>query len=169
MGQVLLLSGEAGHWEVTFAARAQRTHDGGCVYAVGILLFALLPAQCVIPRDRAYTAVPPLAPRRHGRGEAAQAGNVVGALWLCAGGGRSRCSPRCSRSPALIMLPSLTLTPQRQKQKTLEALLTWILKEAESQPVCFIMEDLHWIDPSTLGIPQPADQSGAYGPRALSS
>ena len=46
--------------------------------------------------------------------------------------------------------PSLPLTPEQQKQKTLETLLTWLLKEAERQPVCMIMEDLHWGDASTL-------------------
>ncbi|MDA2919106.1 TOMM system kinase/cyclase fusion protein [Desulfobacterota bacterium AH_259_B03_O07] len=42
------------------------------------------------------------------------------------------------------------LTPQRQKQKTLEALIEWLFREAENQPVIRIVEDLHWIDPSTL-------------------
>ena len=46
--------------------------------------------------------------------------------------------------------PPLTLTPQRQRQKTLEALLAWLCAEAMRQPVLFIVEDLHWIDPSTL-------------------
>jgi len=46
--------------------------------------------------------------------------------------------------------PPLTLTPEQQKQKTLEALLAWLLIEATRQPVLFIVEDLHWIDPSTL-------------------
>jgi class 3 adenylate cyclase/tetratricopeptide (TPR) repeat protein len=46
--------------------------------------------------------------------------------------------------------PPLTLTPQRQRQKTLEALLTWLMQETERQPVLFVMEDLHWVDPSTL-------------------
>jgi len=46
--------------------------------------------------------------------------------------------------------PPLTLTPQRQKQKTMEALLTWLLALTEQQPVLFVVEDLHWIDPSTL-------------------
>ena len=46
--------------------------------------------------------------------------------------------------------PPLTLTPERQKQKTLEALLAWLLAETEQQPVLFIVEDLHWVDPSTL-------------------
>lgn len=48
------------------------------------------------------------------------------------------------------LYPPLNLTPQRQKQKTLDALLTWLLKEAEQQPLLVMMEDLHWVDPSTL-------------------
>lgn len=46
--------------------------------------------------------------------------------------------------------PPLTLTPQRQKQKILEALVTWLVKEAERQPVLVVVEDVHWVDPSTL-------------------
>ena len=46
--------------------------------------------------------------------------------------------------------PPLTLTPQRQRQKTLEALLAWLCAEATRHAVLFIVEDLHWIDPSTL-------------------
>src|SRR5262249_49941069 len=46
--------------------------------------------------------------------------------------------------------PPLTLTPQRQKQKTLDVLLTWLLGLTKHQPALFIVEDLHWIDPSTL-------------------
>ncbi len=44
----------------------------------------------------------------------------------------------------------LSLTPQRQKQKTLEILQASFLRQAEKQPVYFVMEDLHWTDPSTL-------------------
>jgi class 3 adenylate cyclase/predicted ATPase len=46
--------------------------------------------------------------------------------------------------------PPLTLTPQRQKQKTHEAILAWLLATAAEQPLRFVMEDLHWADPSTL-------------------
>jgi class 3 adenylate cyclase/tetratricopeptide (TPR) repeat protein len=46
--------------------------------------------------------------------------------------------------------PPLSLSPQKQKQKTLEALVRWLLHEAEHQPVRFDLEDLHWADPSTL-------------------
>jgi predicted ATPase/class 3 adenylate cyclase len=46
--------------------------------------------------------------------------------------------------------PPLTLSPQRQKQKTQEALITWLLAETAPQPVLAVWEDLHWADPSTL-------------------
>jgi predicted ATPase len=44
----------------------------------------------------------------------------------------------------------LTLSPIQQKQKTMHALLTTLLRIAAQQPVLFVMEDLHWVDPSTL-------------------
>jgi tetratricopeptide (TPR) repeat protein len=44
----------------------------------------------------------------------------------------------------------LALSPEQQKQKTLHALLTILLRIAAQQPVLFVMEDLHWVDPTTL-------------------
>ena len=44
----------------------------------------------------------------------------------------------------------LTMSPEQQKQKTLHALLTILLRIAAQQPVLFVMEDLHWVDPTTL-------------------
>jgi class 3 adenylate cyclase/DNA-binding winged helix-turn-helix (wHTH) protein/tetratricopeptide (TPR) repeat protein len=57
---------------------------------------------------------------------------------------------------SLLSLPlsdryaSPQLTPQRQRQETLQALLALLLAHAAQRPVLFIVEDLHWIDPSTL-------------------
>jgi len=57
---------------------------------------------------------------------------------------------------ALLSLPlgtdyaPLTLSPEQQKQQTLHTLLTILLRIAAQQPVLFVMEDLHWVDPSTL-------------------
>jgi predicted ATPase len=57
---------------------------------------------------------------------------------------------------ALLSLPlaaddaALTWSPEQQKQKTLQALLTILLRIAVQQPVLFIMKDLHWVDPTTL-------------------
>jgi predicted ATPase len=44
----------------------------------------------------------------------------------------------------------LTLSPQRQRQKTLETIVAILLELAAQQPVLFIVEDLHWTDPTTL-------------------
>jgi class 3 adenylate cyclase/predicted ATPase len=46
--------------------------------------------------------------------------------------------------------PPLTIAPERQKQRTLEALVAWVRAEAARQPTLLIVEDLHWLDPSTL-------------------
>lgn len=45
--------------------------------------------------------------------------------------------------------PPLNLTPQRQKEKTFEAIVALLLALAAEQPLLFIVEDLHWADPST--------------------
>ncbi|MBI3796326.1 MAG: AAA family ATPase, partial [Deltaproteobacteria bacterium] len=80
-------------------------------------------------------------------------------------GGQTRSVSPLSRPPqsdpvplfaALLSLPlpahypRLTLTPQKQKEKTQQAVLTLLLQEAERQPVRFDVEDVHWADPSTL-------------------
>src|SRR5436309_7827245 len=57
---------------------------------------------------------------------------------------------------ALLSLPlpadyaPVTVSPEQQKQQTLHVLLTIRRRIAAQQPVLFVMEDLHWVDPSTL-------------------
>ena len=58
---------------------------------------------------------------------------------------------------ALLSLPvpedryaPIKITPQRQRQKTLEMLVTMLVEESVRQPFFFIIEDLHWTDPTTL-------------------
>lgn len=46
--------------------------------------------------------------------------------------------------------PSLQLSPQRQKQRTLEVLMEQLESLAAGQPVLAIYEDLQWADPSTI-------------------
>jgi class 3 adenylate cyclase/predicted ATPase len=46
--------------------------------------------------------------------------------------------------------PALDLTPRRQKDLTIDALSRQVLTFARTNPVLFIIEDAHWIDPSTL-------------------
>src|SRR5262249_35837178 len=45
---------------------------------------------------------------------------------------------------------ALTVTPQQQKQQMLDALVAWMVAEAERQPALVTWEELHWADPTTL-------------------
>ncbi len=42
------------------------------------------------------------------------------------------------------------VAPQEQRFRTLDMLVQWVLRLATEQPVLLIVEDAHWIDPSTL-------------------
>jgi predicted ATPase/class 3 adenylate cyclase len=67
--------------------------------------------------------------------------------------------PLVETVPLLAGLLSLPLTadyaplpgpPEQQKQQTLHAFLTMLRRIAAQQPVLFVMEDLHWVDATTL-------------------
>jgi predicted ATPase len=46
--------------------------------------------------------------------------------------------------------PPITLSPQKQKEKTYAVLVSWLYAEARQHAVTYAWEDLHWADPSTL-------------------
>jgi class 3 adenylate cyclase/predicted ATPase len=46
--------------------------------------------------------------------------------------------------------PTLEMTPQQRRQKTLEALFAQVETFARKSPVLMIFEDTHWADPTTL-------------------
>jgi predicted ATPase len=48
--------------------------------------------------------------------------------------------------------PPLTVSPQKQKEKTQAALVAWLVEEAAQQSVYTTWEDVHWADPSTLEV-----------------
>jgi class 3 adenylate cyclase/predicted ATPase len=52
--------------------------------------------------------------------------------------------------PTPAQYPPLTLTPQKQKERTLQALLQVTMAQAERQATASVWEDLHWADPSSL-------------------
>ena len=58
-------------------------------------------------------------------------------------------APLVSLTPDVGYTP-LDVTPLRARKLTLETLKTWLLRSTETSPVLFVVEDLHWIDPSSL-------------------
>lgn len=59
---------------------------------------------------------------------------------------------------ALLSIPipmgytTRALSPQRQKQRTIEVVVHELLQLAAAQPVLLVLEDLQWVDPSTLEV-----------------
>ena len=52
--------------------------------------------------------------------------------------------------PASDRYPPLALSPEERKRRTLEAMVATIGAMATENPVLMVVEDVHWIDPSTL-------------------
>jgi class 3 adenylate cyclase/predicted ATPase len=52
--------------------------------------------------------------------------------------------------PPSPRFPAPPMTPERQKHRTLQTLVGVVLALAADQPVLLILEDLHWIDPTTM-------------------
>ncbi len=46
--------------------------------------------------------------------------------------------------------PAATVSSQKQKELTLEYLHQWLSALSSQRPILFVVEDLHWVDPSTL-------------------
>ncbi|WP_366934972.1 protein kinase domain-containing protein, partial [Pyxidicoccus fallax] len=54
--------------------------------------------------------------------------------------------------PITENFPVLQLSPERQKERTFEALSALLVRMARERPVLGVIEDLHWADPSTLAL-----------------
>ncbi len=52
--------------------------------------------------------------------------------------------------PTTDRFPPLSLSPIRQREETFRAMLEWLHTRAARRPVLFVVEDLHWVDASTL-------------------
>jgi class 3 adenylate cyclase/predicted ATPase len=69
--------------------------------------------------------------------------------------GHAGASETVSLITALLSIPTgdrfppLDLAPEQQKARTLDALVSMLLGLAARTPVLFVMEDAHWIDPTT--------------------
>ena len=148
LGQVVLLSGEAGIGKSALveALRAQVRAEGWRRIAVHCSPYhttsALYPVITHLERLLQFEQDDPPATR----------------LAKVEAGMRHSGLPLAEAVPllaGLLAVPAegyaaLTLTPQQQKQQTLDALAAWMMAAAERQPVLVAWEDLHWADPTTL-------------------
>jgi predicted ATPase len=63
--------------------------------------------------------------------------------------------------------PRLVFAPDQRRRRLLANLAAWVLNAARIQPVVMAMEDLHWIDPSTLELTQTLVEQVATTPLML--
>ena len=63
--------------------------------------------------------------------------------------------------------PQLKLTPEEKRRRLLSALAAWAFGAARLQPMVMVVEDLHWLDPSTLDSQQLLAEQGATVPLML--
>ncbi len=69
--------------------------------------------------------------------------------------------------PVSERYPQSKLTPEEKRRRLLAALGAWTLGAARLQPVVMVVEDLHWLDPSTLDAQQLLAEQGATAPLML--
>jgi class 3 adenylate cyclase/tetratricopeptide (TPR) repeat protein len=69
--------------------------------------------------------------------------------------------------PAGERYPASTLTGEQKRRRLLAALSGWVLGAAGVQPLVMVVEDLHWLDPSTLELLQLLAEQGATVPLML--
>ena len=117
---------------------------------LGMSLLAVPPGQRPLSADRPLRARAPVRSRRRARSSGSRSSKrglvryglaqpETVALWAA--------FLSLPRFPT--QYPPLDLTPQRQKEKTFEAIVALLLALAAEQPLLFVVEDLHWADPST--------------------
>jgi predicted ATPase/class 3 adenylate cyclase len=63
--------------------------------------------------------------------------------------------------------PPLTLGADERRRRLIDALVGWLFAAARSQPAVMVMEDLHWVDPSTLELIEALANRGATAPLLL--
>jgi hypothetical protein len=63
--------------------------------------------------------------------------------------------------------PSVPMAPDQQRGRLLSTLVRWTIGFAKAQPLVFVIEDLHWADPSTLELIQLLAEQSATAPLLL--
>jgi predicted ATPase/class 3 adenylate cyclase len=61
----------------------------------------------------------------------------------------------------------LALSADERRRRLIEALVAWVFSVARTQPIVLVVEDLHWVDPSTLELVEMLAEQAATAPLLL--
>jgi class 3 adenylate cyclase len=69
--------------------------------------------------------------------------------------------------PVSERYPTLTMAPEQKRRRLFAVLMGWVFGAARLQPLVMVVEDLHWLDPSSLELQQLLAEQGATAPLML--
>ncbi|MGE4095208.1 MAG: adenylate/guanylate cyclase domain-containing protein [Candidatus Binatia bacterium] len=146
-GQVVLLSGEPGIGKsrLAYTLREQVTREGSLVYEAHCSPYHQQSA--LYPLIEAFQRTLPFTRQDSDEQKVAKLAQLLGLYAM---------QESLPLFTALLSLPTpaqyppLNVTPQKQKERTFQALLQLMAVQAERQATVSVWEDLHWADPSSL-------------------
>ncbi|MBX3024566.1 AAA family ATPase [bacterium] len=165
-GQVVLISGEAGIGKSRLVEQLKddlravphtRIECGGSPYHVSS---AFYPVTAMLQQGFA------------GRGESSPAEKIEAIEQAVAQVGLPPATAVSLVAPLLDLpvpdrYPPPTLSPEQQRRELIASLVAWIRATARLQPTVVVVEDLHWVDPSTLELLALLAEQGADVPLLL--
>ncbi|HVN64508.1 MAG TPA: adenylate/guanylate cyclase domain-containing protein [Candidatus Binataceae bacterium] len=69
--------------------------------------------------------------------------------------------------PVPEKFPPLLFAPDQKRKRLFSVLARWVFGVATLKPLVMVMEDMHWVDPSTLELAQVLVEQGATAPLML--
>jgi class 3 adenylate cyclase/predicted ATPase len=146
-GQVVLLSGEPGIGKsrIAYTLREHITSEGSLLFEARCSPYhqhsTLYPLIDVLQRTLLFTSQDTNDEKVQKLARALSLYGMQGTLPLFT-------ALLSFSTPA--QYPPLNLTPQKQKERTLQALVQLFIAQAERQSTVCVWEDVHWVDPSSL-------------------
>ncbi len=147
-GQVVLFSGEPGMGKSRFVEAFRKLIAGEP--------FVRMSYQCS-PHHQSSALFPAIQHLRRIAGFAQQdtPEQRLDKLEAMLGGRTAETADTLQLFASLLSLPGadrygeLKMSPQQLRERTIEALVAQLIATSRDQPVLFILEDAHWIDPTT--------------------
>ena len=142
-----------GHWQIPVGAGSEGAYSTRTTYAVGMPQLSILSEYRALPHYRLVPTCAALATRGYARRETGERWNRRCGSIDCRGrNGAALCALAVAAVPE-DRYPPLTAVTATATTKDAGNLVAFLLEFAERQPVLFILEDLHWTDPTDSGVP----------------